>query len=84
MANIGISLRPLTIAHANFCSSVMKAGNRVFALYQIDVALNPFWVVEMDPATMMHRPVGPAQRFASHAGALRVLAALATSALGED
>lgn len=69
----------------NFCSSAIGACNRVFALYQVDVADKPFWVMEMDRTTNDTMPLyGTTTRFASHIDALNHLHRMAISAIGGD
>lgn len=72
-------------ARRNFCSSVIGACNRVFAIYQVDVANKPFWVMEMDHTEGYELPLkGMVTRFESHTDAIGHLASLATSAIGGD
>ena len=79
MTNLGISLPSLDIAHKNFCSTVVKCCNRVFALYQVDVPNYPFWLVEMDVTTNYTKPLKPACKHYSHKEALEALTEWASS-----
>lgn len=69
-------------ARRNFCSSVIGACNRVFAIYQVDVADKPFWVMEMDHTTGYTMPLRGIERFASHVTAIDRLSEMAKSAMG--
>lgn len=71
-AKATIKLPKLVIAQNNFASAVINAGNRTFALYQIDTARTPFWVVELD-ACHEYLPMGPAEQFTRHDVALQRL-----------
>jgi hypothetical protein len=77
-----ITLPRIDIAHHNFCSSVIGAANRVFAVYQVNTAGPAFWVVEMDAATRFTKPCRPPLRYANHTDALDCLSGLARGALG--
>lgn len=71
-------------ARRNFCSSVIGASNRVFAVYQVD-DLRPFWVMEMDHVENYTLPLrGSVAKFASHIVAIEHLSKMAISALGGD
>lgn len=73
------------ISRRNFCSSMIGACNRKFALYQVDVADKPFWVMEMDHVENYSVALrGMIWKFASHIDALNRLNELAVAALGGD
>jgi hypothetical protein len=78
-----VDLPRLDLARRNFASAVIGAGNRVFAIYQVDTEGPPFWVVEMDAATNYAKPLRPALKYCSHIDAITCLSDCARAALGD-
>lgn len=73
-----IQLPALDIAHRNFSSSCIGACNRRFAIFQVDVAQNPFWVVEIGPDD---KPMGPAKCYSDHSDAILCISVMARNVL---
>lgn len=77
-----VNLPPLKLARANVATAAIGVCNRLFAIYEVNKPVKPFWVVEIDVTT--GQPKRAAWEYASHIDAVQLLSELAQGAMGHE